>query len=324
MKLSSILLTVIASGAFLAAPVQAQQPVTFTKTISLVIPFGPGGSTDPVGRLIAPVLSKELGQPVIVENKPGAAGAIGTAHVARSEPDGHTILLNTNVVAIHPSTQKNPGYDTRTDIVPVMLMASGPFTLAVNPTLPVHTVQELIAHSKANPKSLFYGTSGSGSTLHLLTELLKKSSGLAMTHVPYKGNGAVVTALIGGEIQAAFDTIPGSKAMADAGKVRLLAVTSPQRNKLLPDVPTLAESGIDGFEAETSVGIFLPKGASDALVQRYYTALVKVMQDEALRARLASIGFRIVASTPEQFKNRLDTEMKQWAEVTKNAGIKPE
>lgn len=324
MKFPSILFTAIAGVITLTATSHAQEAVVFTKPITMVIPFVPGGSTDPVGRLIAPALSKELGQPVVIENKPGAAGAIGTALVARAAPDGHTILLNTNVVAIHPSTQKNPGYDTRTDIVPVMLMASGPFTLAVNPNLPVRTTQELIAYSKANPDKLFYGTSGTGSTLHLLTELLKKSSGLSMTHVPYKGNGAVVTALIGGEIQVAFDTIPGSRAMAEAGKVRLLAVTSPARNKLLPDIPTLAESGIEGFEAETSVGIFLPKGASNALVQRYYKALVKVMQDDEVRSRLAAIGFRVVATTPEQFKKRLDLEMKQWAEVTKASNINPE
>lgn len=322
MKFLRLMMAVLAGAMSVAA--HAQQPIVFTKPITMVIPFVPGGSTDPAGRLIAPRLAKELGQPVVIENKPGAAGAVGTAYVGRAAPDGYTILLNTNVVAIHPSTQKNPGYDPRTDIVPVMLMASGPFTLAVNPSMPVRTTQELIAYSKANPDKLFYGTSGPGSTLHLLTELLKKSSGLSITHVPYKGNGAVVTALIGGEIQAAFDTIPGSKAMADAGRVRLLAITSPERNKLIPDVPTLAESGIKGFEAETSVGIFLPKGASEAMVQRYYTALVKVLQDDEVKAKLADIGYRVVASTPDQFRKRLEAEMKQWAEVTKTAKIAQE
>ncbi len=322
MKFPRLLMAVLAGAMSLSA--NAQQPIVFTKPITLVVPFSPGGSTDPAARVIAPRLARELGQPVVVENKPGAAGALGTAYVARSAPDGYTVLLNTNVVAILPHTQKNPGFDMRTDIVPVMLMASGPFTLAVNPALPVNSVQELLAYSKANPTKLFYGTSGPGSTLHLLTELLKKSSGLQMTHVPYKGNGPVVTALIGGEIQAAFDTVPGSKAMADAGRVRLLAVTSAERHRLLPNVPTLAESGIKGFEAETSVGIFLPKGASDAMVQRYYQALVKVMNDDDVKARLNDIAFRIVASTPEQFRNRLDAESRQWAEVTKSAGIKPE
>lgn len=322
MKFPRLMMAVLAGAMSLAA--HAQQPIVFTKPITMVIPFVPGGSTDPVGRIIAPRLAEELGQPVVIENKPGVAGALGTAYVGRAAPDGYTILLNTNVVAIHPNTLKNPGYDTRTDIVPVTLMASGPFTLAVTPSLPVRTVQELIAYSKSNPDKLFYGTSGSGSTLHLLTELLKKSTGLSMTHVPYKGNGAVVAALIGGQIQVAFDTIPGSKAIADAGKVRLLAVTSPERNKLLPDVPTLAESGIKGFEAETTVGIFLPKGASEAMVQRYYTALVKVLQDEEVKAKLAVIGFRVVASTPDQFKKQLEVEMKQWAEVTKSAKIAKE
>lgn len=324
MKFPRLQLAVLVASFSLAGGLHAQQPIAFNKPITMVVPFAPGGSTDPAARVIAPRLARELGQPVVIENKPGAAGALGTTRVSRAAPDGYTILLNTNVVAILPHTQKNPGYDLRTDIVPVMLMASGPFTLAVNPALPVKSLQDLLAYSKANPEKLFYGTSGPGSTLHLLTELLKKSSGLQMTHVPYKGNGPVVTALIGGEIQAAFDTIPGSKVMADAGKVRLLAVTSAERNPLIPNVPTLAESGIKGFEAETSVGIFLPKGASDAMVQRYYEALVKTLADPDVKQRLSDMAFRVVASTPDQFRKQLEAESRQWAEVTKSAKIIPE
>ncbi len=301
----------------------AQAPM-FTKPITMIIPFAPGGSTDPVGRLIAPLLGKELGQPVVIENKPGAAGALGTVHVVRAAPDGHVMLLNTGVVAVHPHTQKSPGYDVRTDLIPVTQIAAGPYTLAINPQLPVRTVAELIAYGKANPGKLFYGTSGPGSSLHLLTELFNKEAGLSMTHVPYKGNGPVVTALIGGEIQVAFDTIPGSKSMSDGGRVRLLAITSAERNKLLPDVPTMAESGLKGFEAQTWAGIFLPKGTPNEVVQRYHAALTKVLKDEAVRARLAEIGYTVVGNTPEQFRKQIDTELKQWAEVAKAAKMQLE
>lgn len=321
MNLSRLITTLAAATACFAVHAQAGAPVTFTKPITLVIPFAPGGSTDPVGRLIAPLLSKELGQSVVVENKPGAAGALGTVSVARAAPDGHTILLNTGVVAVHPSTQKNPGYDVRTDLIPVTQLVAGPYTLAVNPNVPARNVNELIAYGKSNPGNLFYGTAGQGSSLHLLTELFNDATGLKMTHVPYKGNGPVVTALIGGEIQVAFDTIPGSKAMRDAGKVRVLAITSAQRNKLLPDVPTLAEMGLKGFEAQTWAGIFLPKGTRPEIVQRYHAALTNVLKDEELRAKFADIGYEVIGNTPTQFRKQIDTELNTWSQVSKSAKI---
>jgi tripartite-type tricarboxylate transporter receptor subunit TctC len=321
MKATRLFTGLFAAALALGGHAQAQAPVTFTKPITLVIPFAPGGSTDPVGRIIAPRLSKELGQSVVVENKPGAAGAIGSVAVARAAPDGHTILLNTGVVAVHPSTQKAPGYDVRTDLVPVMQMVAGPYTLAINPNLPVRTVAELIAYGKSHPGKLFYGTPGTGSSVHLLTELFNESAGLKMTQVPYKGNGPAVTALIGGEIQVLFDTIPGSKAMRDAGKVRVLAITSPRRSKLMPDVPTLAEAGVKGFVAETWAGIFLPKGTRPEIVQRYHTALSNVLKDEEVRARFAEIGYEVIANTPEQFRAQIETELQQWASVSKSAKI---
>lgn len=316
---TAAIMTAAGMGA-MALPAFSQAPAMFTKPITLVIPFAPGGSTDPVGRLLAPRLSRELGQPVVIENRTGAAGALGAAAVARAAPDGHTILLTTGVVAVHPSTLKNPGYDVRTDLVPVTQLCAGPYTLEVNPELPVRTLAELIAYAKANPGKLFFGSAGTGGSLHLIGELFNKAAGISMTHVPYKGGGPTVTALIGGEIQVAFDTIPGSKAMAEAGKVRLLAVTSNVRNKLLPNVPTMAEAGLK-LEAETWAGLFLPKGTSAAVVQRWHAAAVKALQEEEVRARLAEIGYVIAANTPEQFRKLIDVELKQWAEVTRTAKI---
>jgi len=320
-RLISVLLATAMTVPVLQA---AASDAMFTKPISLVIPFSPGGSTDPVGRIIAPPLGKELGQPVVVENKPGAAGAIGAAHVARAAPDGHTILLNTGVVAVHPNTLKNPGYDVRTDLIPVTQLAAGPYTLIVNPQLPVKTIQELVAYGKANPDKLFYGTSGTGGSLHLLTEFFKQETGLKMVHVPYKGNGPVVAALVGGDIQLAFDTIPGSRALASDGRVRILAVTSLQRNTLLPDVPTMDESGFPGFEAETWTGIFLPKGTDPAIVKRYNDALVKVLQIKEVQDSLAQIGYVVVGNSPEAFKKQIDDELDRWAETVKEAKLTKE
>lgn len=314
--------TLLAAGlGVMAFPGFAQAPATFTKSITLVIPFAPGGSTDPVGRILAPRLARELGQAVVIENRPGAAGALGAAAVARSAPDGHTIMLTTGVVAVHPSTQKNPGYDVRTDLIPVTQLCAGPYTLEVNPQLPVHTVAELIAYGKANPGKLFFGSAGTGGSLHLIGELFNKAAGISMTHVPYKGGGPTVTALVGGEIQVAFDTIPGSKALAEAGKVRLLAVTSAERNKLLPNVPTMAEAGVKGLESETWAGLFLPRGTPAPVVQRWHAAAAKALQEDEVRARLAEIGYVVIASTPDQFKRLIEVELKQWAEVTRAAKV---
>lgn len=324
MKYPRLISALLATAMTVPVLQAAASDAMFTKPISLVIPFSPGGSTDPVGRIIAPPLGKELGQPVVVENKPGAAGAIGAAHVARAAPDGHTILLNTGVVAVHPNTLKNPGYDVRTDLIPVTQLAAGPYTLIVNPQLPVKTIPELVAYGKAHPDKLFYGTSGTGGSLHLLTEFFKQETGLKMVHVPYKGNGPVVAALVGGDIQLAFDTIPGSRALASDGRVRILAVTSLQRNTLLPDVPTMDESGFPGFEAETWTGIFLPKGTDPAIVHRYNEALVKVLQIKEVQDSLAQIGYVVVGNSPEAFKKQIDDELDRWAETVKEAKLTKE
>jgi tripartite-type tricarboxylate transporter receptor subunit TctC len=326
MKLSSVIL-IMAAGALSASAACAAKPEDakmFNRPVTLIIPYSPGGSTDPVGRIVGPRLAQEIGQPVIVENKPGAAGALGAVQVARAAPDGHTMLLHTGVVAVHPNTMKNPGYDVRTDLIPVIQMVAGPYTLIANKSAPFNTVEELIAYGKANPDKLFYGTAGAGGSLHLLTEHFKQQTGLPMTHVPYKGNGPVVQALVGGDIQLAFDTVPGSKSLSDAGRVKALAVTSLERHPLLPDVPTLNELGLKGFEAETWSGIFLPKGTDPAIVQRYNEAIREVLKDPDVVKRMADIAYSIKANSPEEFAQLIETERKRWATTMKAAGMTPE
>lgn len=304
-----------ATGAF------AQGAAFPSRSIQIVVPYAPGGVVDPVARIMAPRLSKEFRQPVVVENKPGAAGAMGTAYAGRAEPDGHTILLNTGVVSVHPATQKNPGYDTRRDLVPVSMIASGPYVLVVNNQLPVNNVREFIAYAKANPTKLFYGSSGTGSSLHLLTELLNVQSGLDIKHVPYKGNGPVMTALIGGEIQMAFDTVPGSKALGEAGRVKMLAVTSEGRNGALPQLPSLLESGVKGFDAVLWEGFFLPKGTPEPIVMKWNTAIRNALQDAEIRKKLTELGFDVAGSTPRELKDRVEGDLVKWASVTRSANI---
>jgi len=324
MKFTRLTFLLCAGALSLSAATHAAKPgdaEMFTRPISLVIPFAPGGSTDPVGRIIGPHLAEELGQAVVVENKPGAAGALGTAYVTRSAPDGHTILLNTGVVAVHPNTMKQPGYDVRTDLIPIIQMVAGPYTLIANNDAPFNTVQELIDYGKANPEALFYGTSGAGGSLHLITEYFKQQTDLPMTHVPYKGNGPVVQALLGGEIQLAFDTVPGSKGLADAGRVKVLAVTSLERNPLLPDVPTMDELGFKGFEAETWAGIFVPKGTDPAIVARYNEAIRTALKNEDVIKRMGDIAYSIKGNSPEEFAELIEMERERWAETMKAAGM---
>lgn len=302
---------------------QGQAESSFpSQPIKLVLNYPPGGVVDPVARLLAPHLSRELGQPVVVENRAGASGTIGAASVSRSKPDGYTILLAPNGVTIHPVTMKaTAGYDVRQDLTSVSLIASGPYVLVVNRDLPVKNVGELVDYAKRNPSKVFYGTAGIASPLHLLTELFNNVAETTMSHVPYQGNGPVVKALLGGEIQVAFDTIPGARALADSGRLRMLAVTTPSRNPALPNVPTLEESGVKGLEADLWQGFFLPKGTPKSVVDRWNKAILKSLEVPEVKEKLAGYGFEIVGSTPEQLEARVVREIVQWERVVKTANI---
>jgi len=321
MKASKVLFALCAGAISLNIASVSQAQNMFNKPISLVVPFAPGGSTDPVARIIAPLLGEELGQPVLVRNQPGAGGALGAAQVSRADADGHTILLSTGVVAVHPHTLKSPGYDVLKDLTPVTQLATGSYTVIVNPKLPVKTIQELVAYGKANPGKLFYGTSGVGGSLHLITELFSERAGLKMDHIPYKGNGPVVTALLAGDIQVAFDTIPGSKALGDDGRVRILAITSAKRSPMMPNIPTVDESGYPGFAADMWTGIFAPAGTNPAVVQRYNEALKKVLQNTVVQERLGAIGYSVVGNSPDQFRKIIKDEIEQWKEIAALAKI---
>lgn len=304
----------------MSAPAQAEDNFP-SQPIRLVLSYPPGGVMDPVARLLAPHLAAELGQPVVVENRPGASGTIGAAYVSRVKPDGYTILFAPNGVSLHPVTMKAiAGYDVRTDLQSVSLVASGPYLLVVSEKFPVNSVPELIDYVKKNPGKVFYGTAGTASPLHLLTELFGHAAGITMTHVPYQGNGPVVKALLSNEIQVGFDTIPGARALADAGRLKILAVTTPERNSSLPDTPTLKESGVD-VEALLWQAFFLPKDTPRPIVDRWNAAILKVLQIPEVRERMKGYGFDLEGTTPEVLANQINHEVKQWQDVVERSNI---
>lgn len=297
---------------------QAEFP---SRNVTLVVPYPPGGVVDPVARILAPVLSRELGQPVVVENRAGAAGSIGAKSVARATPDGHTILLHTGVVAVHPSTMKDAGYDVRTDLASVGLVVAGPYVISTNLDFPARTIPDLVAYAKANPGKVFYGSAGIGSSNHLGGELFNHAAGIAMTHVPYKGNGPLVAGLLSGEIQVGMETIPGSKALAAGGRLRMLAVTSLRRNPALPDLPSVDETGVKGYEVLLWEGLFLPKGTPEPIVARWNAVLVKALREPGVLKQLTDYGFEIVGSTPGELDEKIRIDIDKWAEVIKKANI---
>ena len=311
---------VVAGLISLSLPAQADDKFP-SQPIRLVLSYPPGGVMDPVARLLAPHLADELGQPVVVENRPGASGTIGAAYVSRAKPDGYTILFAPNGVSLHPVTMKKiAGYDVRTDLQSVSLVASGPYLLVVSAKFPVNSVPELIDYVKKNPGKVFYGTAGTASPLHLLTELFGHAAGINMTHVPYQGNGPVVKALLSNEIQVGFDTIPGARALAEAGRLKILAVTTTKRNASLPDTPTLEESGVD-VDASLWQAFFLPKGTPRPIVDRWNAAILKVLRIPEVRERMNGYGFDLEGTTPEALARQIDREVKQWEDVVKRSNI---
>lgn len=312
----------LAALGLLAAPTLGQAQNEFpSRTISIVVPVPPGGVLDLMARMIAPKLSQEFGQQVIVDNRAGGSGVIGSMAVVRAQPDGHTALLTTGVVTLHPTTHPNAGYDSRKDLAPVSMLASSPWILLVHPSLPAKTLPELIAYTRANPKKMFYGSSGIGSSTHIVHELFNGLAGVEMTHVPYQGNGPMLAALMANQIQFGMEPIAGARPLGESGKLRMLAVTGKTRNEAVPDLPTVLESGVQGFDATLWEGLFLPKGTPEGVIAKWNVALVKVLNDPALKKRFVELGFDVIASTPQAMGSRVNFEVGQWAEVIKKAKI---
>jgi tripartite-type tricarboxylate transporter receptor subunit TctC len=285
------------------------------------VPYPPGGSTDPAARLIASEIGPRLGQSVVVENRAGAAGAIGTEAAARAAPDGYTLLLHTSVISTDPTLKKNAPYDVKRDLAPVTLAVTGPYLLVVNPGLPVRTVGELIAYAKANPGKLSFGSAGQGSSGHLIGELFKKAAGIEMVHVPYKGGGPSIVGLVGNEVQLVFDTFSGSRTLAESGKLRAIAVTSASRSGLMPEVPTVSESGLKDFSAVYWLGVFAPAKTPAAIIDRIHGSIKQALDNPSVRSRMLEQGNVPQALPPGEFARVLDADIQRYRSIIESARI---
>ncbi len=295
------------------------------RPITLIVPFPPGGSTNIVMRIIAEKLSGLLGQQVVVDNRAGAGGTAGTRALAKSTADGYTIGLGySGPLGIAPSLYPDLGYDPRKDFAPIGRVATAPNTLVVNPSFPAKTIAELIAYAKAHPGKVNFGSAGIGTVSHLAGEYFASQAGIRLVHIPYKGTGPALTDLIGGHIPLAFAPIPASHAQAAAGTLRMLAVTSLKRSTLMPDVPTIAESGLPGFEAVLRYGLIAPAGTPAAIVARLDKELNVALASADVRSRLALEGAEPLPSTPDEYAADIDREETQWSKVVHELGAKVE
>ena len=309
----------------IAAPLAAAAQDYPTRPVVLVSPFPPGGSVSLVARIVAEKMGETLGQSIVVENRGGAGGTIGARSVAKSPPDGYTLLLGyTGTLAIGPSMYPNAGFDPRKDFAPVGRIGTAPTLLVVHPSVPVHSVAELIAYAKANPGKLNFGSAGIGTVGHLAGELMATMAGLRLVHVPYKGTGPAITDLRGGHIPMMFTPVPTAHAQAESGLLRALAVTGAERSSLLPDLPTVAESGLPGYEAALRYGLVAPAGTPRAIIERLNKELRTARAAEDVRSRLAADGAEVLPSTPEQYAADIDREEATWSKVVNALGLRGE
>ncbi|MFL6660757.1 MAG: tripartite tricarboxylate transporter substrate binding protein [Rhizobacter sp.] len=308
-----------------ASGATAQGPAAYpTKPVTLVVPFSPGGFTDVVARVISEGLGKSLGQPLVIDNRPGAGSTIGADFVAKAAPDGHTLLMISTTHVIAPALYKTLPYDPYKAFVPVAKLVEGPYVMVVNAQLPARSVAEFIALAKARPGGLDYSSSGNGSSQHLMAAMFASMAGLKMNHIPYRGSGQSVADLAGGVVQMSFVGAPIAVAQAVGGRIRALAVTTAKRWAQLPDLPTLDESGVPGYDATVWLGLLAPAGTPPALVDRLNGELVKVLRAPETRSALLAAGVEVSLSTPAEFGNLMESEGRKWGKVAQEVGAKVE
>ena len=305
-----------------AAPAQSSAPNYPSKPIRIVVPQSAGGSTDLTARLVAQKLADALGQPVVVDNRPGAGSIIGTDIVAKAAPDGYTLLVVASSITINPSLHKKLPFDPVRDLAPITQLSAFPNMLTVHPALPVKTVRELIALAQAKPGQINYGSSGTGTGTHLSAELFKSMTGVDMVHVPYKGGGPAVTALLGGQVQLNFATIPSVLPHVRAGKLRAVAVTTIKRSPAVPEVPTIAESGVPGYDHGPWNGMLAPAKTPRTVIARLSAEVARIVHLPEAKAVLVHEGAEPVGNTPEEFAAIIRAETAKWEKVIRAAGIK--
>jgi len=308
--------------ALAVAPFAHAQDDYPNRTVRIIVPFAPGGSTDVVARILADKLGTELKQSFVVENRAGAGGNIGADVVAKASPDGYTLLMGTTgVLAINKYLYKEMAFDPERDLVPVSYTSLITNILVVNPQVPAKTVSELVALARAKPGVLTFASSGAGSSTHLSAELFKSMAGVDILHVPYKGSSQAITDLMGGQVTMLFDNAPSSIPFVEQGKLRALAVTSTKRLPNLPDVPTLDEAGVKGYESLSWSGIMAPAGTPKRVIDKLNAAIDKILRDPDVKQRFASLGVDPVGGPPEAFSRHIRAESEKWARVVKTANI---
>ena len=318
-KIKNVVFAVV--GACISGVVLAQPYPN--KPISLVVPQAAGGTNDIVARLIAPAYGDALGTSIVVENKPGAGGNIGTQGVARSPKDGYTLLLTINSAqAINPSLYKNPGFDPVNDFVPLYYIGATPYVLVSPPGSPYKTLADVVAAAKKKPGELSYASAGNGTISHLLGAMLNTSAGIEMQHIPYKGSSPALADLVGGQVQLMFDSMPSAMPFIKAGKLRAIAVTTLKRAQALPELPTIAESGYPGFDIATWYGYWAPKGTPMAIVNQLSQAASQALKLQSVQDQYAGMGAEPVGSTSAEFAKYNETELAKWEKIVRASGAK--
>ena len=321
MRRRDVLTLIGGAAAFpFGARAEAEYP---TRPITLIVPYAAGGGNDVLARGVAEPMGKTLGQAVVIENHGGAGGSLGTRQVAKSAPDGYTLGLGgTGTLAVDPTLYPNVGYDPRKDFAPVGLIATSPLIILVNPSLPAHNVQELIALAKKQPGKLNYASAGRGSGIHLGTVLFALTAGIELTHIPYKGSGPALTDLLGNHVAIYFSSLPPAIGLVKEGKLRALGVTGLKRSPIFPDVPTVAEQGLPGFEAVLHYGIVAPAGTPRPIVEKLNAALRTALNSDEVHKRIATEGAEPLPTTPDQYAADIDHEETKWSALVEKAGLK--
>jgi len=327
---ASLMISCIMGVAAVQAPAPASAQSTSKSTapsypsrpLRFIVPFAPGGSTDLLARFLAPRLTEALGQPVVVDNRPGAGGVVGAEIAARAPADGHTIVLGSpGPLTINPNLQRVP-YDTLRDFSPIALATISPFTLVVHPSTPAGSVRELLALAKAKPGELNYGSAGNGSVGHFSAEQFKALAGVNLVHVPYKGAGPAVADLLGGRLQLMFENLPTILPHVRSGKLKMLAVGTKTRSALVPEYPTIHEAGVPGYESSTAFGVLAPVKTPAAIINRLNREVVRALQSPELREKLSGLGLEAVGGTPQEYAVHLGEELAKYGRIVKTAGIR--
>jgi tripartite-type tricarboxylate transporter receptor subunit TctC len=318
-------ITFLGGAAVLPAAAAGAAETFPSRPIRLIVPFPAGGGTDIVGRVLGQRLHESLGQPFVIDNRGGAGGTLGTALAAKSPPDGYTLLLVPTSHVINPSIYAKLPYDTEKDFAPITMVASAAILMAVNPRVPGDTMRGFIEAAKARPQAIAnYGSAGTGTVFHLTGELFKQLSGLALQHVPYRGGGPTVTALIAGEIPLAFETMLALQHHVRAGTLRALAITSPQRSAIMPEIPTTAEAGFTPMVADNSYALFAPAGTPAPILARLHDATLAALRLPDVRDRLREQGAEVVGNSPTELAAYVAAEIPKWAALARQAGAKPD